>query len=534
MFELHDTPPLAPNAVRPDIRVLDADAVVQQIVAQRATASAAQAAELALAVHFVDLHPVTDDEAAPLSARLAASTHDPALDPELADDDALGGEGTPAIAQFAVESLGAALGVPYLSALRLVSESVALCYRFPQLWARVQDGRLSAWQARGAARSTMGLSLESAGFVDRQLAILCDRGRWPSLRKLADLVHEGRLRDDPDHERGVEEAALNGCGVWFDHRTSDGNATTTGMTATLDAFDAFELDATLSDLAGTMGRLGDTSSQDQRRAQALTLITHPQQLLDLAHASDAGATAEPGDSGSADRSDSGPADRHDSGSADGAGHTDRGAASGSSCTPRRGRKASVVLHVHASLADLAACPAVTGTSASSREPDGDLADADDFRAGLVLVERFGPALAGVVARWAGRTDRVVVRPVLDPTGVLPDRDTTATRPVDQHDPPEAMREHVVLRDGQCVFPGCGIDARRCDLDHIDPYVELDEGGPPGQTHPGNLACLCRRHHRLKTFTAWDYERHHDGTFTWTDARGTAYGTQPVPLRAPQR
>ena len=46
-----------------------------------------------------------------------------------------------------------------------------------------------------------------------------------------------------------------------------------------------------------------------------------------------------------------------------------------------------------------------------------------------------------------------------------------------------MREHVILRDGHCVFPGCDGDARRCDLDHIDPYVPIDEGGPPGQTNP---------------------------------------------------
>ena len=36
---------------------------------------------------------------------------------------------------------------------------------------------------------------------------------------------------------------------------------------------------------------------------------------------------------------------------------------------------------------------------------------------------------------------------------------------------------------------------RCDLDHITPYLPLHLGGPPGQTHPGNLAPLCRHHHR---------------------------------------
>jgi hypothetical protein len=69
-----------------------------------------------------------------------------------------------------------------------------------------------------------------------------------------------------------------------------------------------------------------------------------------------------------------------------------------------------------------------------------------------------------------------------------------------------MRELMILRDRHCVFPGCTLDARACDLDHLAPYVPLDQGGPPGQTTPANLACLCRRHHRAKTFAGWRYRR----------------------------
>ena len=65
-----------------------------------------------------------------------------------------------------------------------------------------------------------------------------------------------------------------------------------------------------------------------------------------------------------------------------------------------------------------------------------------------------------------------------------------------------------------------------DLDHIEAYVPPDEGGPPGQTHPHNLAPLCRRHHRAKTFTGWHYERARDGTYEWTSPHGHTYTVGP--------
>ena len=85
-----------------------------------------------------------------------------------------------------------------------------------------------------------------------------------------------------------------------------------------------------------------------------------------------------------------------------------------------------------------------------------------------------------------------------------------------------MRELVILRDPACVFPYCDKPARDCDLDHTDAYVEMDDGGPPGQTHPDNLAPLCRRHHRAKTFRGWSYSRNRDGSYTWTGPRGHRY------------
>ncbi len=112
------------------------------------------------------------------------------------------------------------------------------------------------------------------------------------------------------------------------------------------------------------------------------------------------------------------------------------------------------------------------------------------------------------------------------------RSSTSTRDqaVDQHDPPEAMRETVMLRDATCVFPSCSRDSRSCDLDHITEYLPMEDGGPPGQTNLANLAPLCRTHHRVKTHTAWHYKRLDDGSYEWTAPTGHQYRVTPASRR----
>jgi hypothetical protein len=141
--------------------------------------------------------------------------------------------------------------------------------------------------------------------------------------------------------------------------------------------------------------------------------------------------------------------------------------------------------------------------------------ADTWRAGEV--ERLGPATLATIKQWLG-SSRATIVPVLD---------LGRDDPVDTHDPPQWMRETVVLRDRHCVFPWCRIDARVCDLDHITPYLPIDQGGPPGQTAPSKLAPLCRRHHNAKTTGRWHYQRHRDGTYTWHGPHHTSYLVTPL-------
>ena len=102
-----------------------------------------------------------------------------------------------------------------------------------------------------------------------------------------------------------------------------------------------------------------------------------------------------------------------------------------------------------------------------------------------------------------------------------------TMPGDQPEPryrPTAeLAEFVRMRDLFCRFPGCGVSADRCDIDHAIPW-------PLGPTHASNLNCKCRRHHLMKTFWTgiggWIDEQLPDGTVVWTSPSGKTYTTQP--------
>jgi hypothetical protein len=88
-------------------------------------------------------------------------------------------------------------------------------------------------------------------------------------------------------------------------------------------------------------------------------------------------------------------------------------------------------------------------------------------------------------------------------------------------PPDWLIDLIRTRDGHCRFPGCTRPADVCDLDHTVPY---QHGGP---TNQANMACLCRRHHRMKTHSKWQTHLHPDGTLTWTAPTGHTYTTEPA-------
>src|SRR3954470_14419711 len=157
-------------------RDLDTTGVLDALVAARRTADRAEADILALAVHYVDLHPVTDQAPAATWADRGFDGIRPANSHDVTETP-LGGDGTPGIAEYAVEELAAALGVGYHTGLGLVCDAVELCHRLPSLWELVQDGSLQAWKARTVATATTSLSKQAAGVVAGQLGATARRNK---------------------------------------------------------------------------------------------------------------------------------------------------------------------------------------------------------------------------------------------------------------------------------------------------------------------------------------------------------------------
>ncbi|WP_084844314.1 HNH endonuclease signature motif containing protein [Prescottella equi] len=67
-------------------------------------------------------------------------------------------------------------------------------------------------------------------------------------------------------------------------------------------------------------------------------------------------------------------------------------------------------------------------------------------------------------------------------------------------PSRQLAETVRIRDGGCRFPNCTVQASACDIDHTVAF-DHDEPARGGPTTEANVACLCRKHHRLKTLSA---------------------------------
>jgi hypothetical protein len=96
-----------------------------------------------------------------------------------------------------------------------------------------------------------------------------------------------------------------------------------------------------------------------------------------------------------------------------------------------------------------------------------------------------------------------------------------------YEPTTAQSVFLDARDRTCRFPHCGRRVGWADHDHVIPHAR------GGQTDCANLCCLCRSHHRLKTFArGWRFVMDDDGTLHVTTPSGITRTTRPPGLPPP--
>src|SRR4051794_13662641 len=98
-------------------------------------------------------------------------------------------------------------------------------------------------------------------------------------------------------------------------------------------------------------------------------------------------------------------------------------------------------------------------------------------------------------------------------------------PTDAYEPTDRQRAFVTTRDRSCRFPNCGQRVGWADLDHVIAH------SCGGETDCSNLCCLCRSHHRLKTFApGWRFAMTPDGVLQVTTPSGVTRTTRPPGMR----
>ena len=88
--------------------------------------------------------------------------------------------------------------------------------------------------------------------------------------------------------------------------------------------------------------------------------------------------------------------------------------------------------------------------------------------------------------------------------------------------PAALRRLVQARAPRCEWPGCGVRATACDVDHDVPW-------PYGPTCACGCGPLCRRHHRIKQLLVTK-RRNREGV-VWIGPTGPRW-TSPAQHEAP--
>lgn len=431
----------------------------------------AECRALVLAAAWADAHAIDPDghEHEPLVPRACA----------------WGGEGTPEVSEFCAAELGALQGTGLGSARMLIADALDLRYRLPRLWAQVQAGQVRGWQARKVAEQTRLLSWAAAAEVDAAVTGLVGMLPWPRFQR---VLHAAVVDADPAQAAAREQRGRTDRDVWAG-QSEDGLRL---LLARASQGDTTWFLATVNRIAELLAVRGDADPVGVRRSKAIGILAQPAVALQLLveHQHDAPAPDQPVEPGPEHPGRDGAVAHRSIGGLGAVG-------SNADLTAARPR---VVLSFHVNAATVR---------------DGH---------GLVRPDEGEALTLGEFTTWL--TDHhchVSVRPVLDPAELAPS---------DGYETPTRVRAAMRLRHPAEVFPyGVGT-AAHLDLDHTIPYLSPSRGGPPGQTHLGNLGPLSRSSHRAVTHGGWRRRQPEAGRYLFRSPTGHVYlvtnqGTLPL-------
>ncbi len=384
------------------------------------------------------------------------------------------------------EEVAAALGVSVAAACRRVGLALAVHGHLPMLGVALAEGRTDVSRAGLLVEETAVLAPQVAA---RVVAELLPRARTWTWGRLAHRVRAAVLAADPAAAGRAHARARRGRRVWL--RPLGQGMSELG--AVLGADEATCAWAHLSDLAHHLTDTPtptDTSPTDQTGQGRGAVRTIDEARADVfvdllceEATTSTGLPAGTGQTGGGTGQTSGAA------AGSGAGATRAGATRAGGGRARLGALVNITVPFDTLL---------TGGTAP-----GELAMQGPVAAQVARAAALRALAAGAAWRLIGVGGEATAAAT-----------TTAT-----YRPPPWLAELVAVRDRTCRFPGCRRPAHQCDLDHTLAY-------PQGQTTLTNLACLCRRHHRLKTHTRWRLDQDDHGRLTWTTPTGHTYPTDP--------
>jgi len=506
---------------------LDAHAACAALAAAHADLLDVECRQLMLAAHWIDLHaPADEPDAGPdrFSGRRDVL-------PGMERTVAAGADGTPQISEFACAEFAALQDMHPLAGRAQLAKVANLRHRHPKLWARLRRGEVRGWKAlevaRIVGRSDYRLSLEQARDIDEHTHQWIDTLPWGAF---LDLLEARIIAADPAaaeaRRKQAEAEQFVGCGK----STEQGLKT---FIAKALAGDVIKMVASCDRIAEILATRGDTRPRGQLRAAALGILANPAKALALLLSAqqdpdaptdhDTQGSSEDGEPGGReDPAELGVGDLHpaqdDADDADDA--TEGGNApeqvpcpscAGAGALPP-GAAAFVKPHIDLDKILPKATLYIHCTKESLESGQG-----------VGRVEGIGPITVGQVQEFLAHRN---VRPVQ----VL---DLADQRPLDGYEFTGPLREAVFLTSPRDVFPYGATTGRTRDIDHPEPYLPPERGGPPGQTRLDNAAPMRRFHHRLKTFGRWRLRQPEPGTYVWRSPHGyywltTGTGTHRLP------